>query len=90
MTFATDTRAALAGPLLVFIASVVLAMLLYATMQPVGTAMTDEALNMTDTSAGANGIGYVAVIWNNLHYLAVALGALQFIAVAVYRGRLGG
>lgn len=89
MSFTTDTRAALAGPLLLFLASIVLAMMLYATVQPVGMDMSDRALEMADTTSAATGLGYISTVWTNLHYLVIGLGALQFLAAAVYRGRVG-
>ena len=88
--FLDDQRGALAGPVLVFLATIVLATILYATVVPVGETLTDQALDSAEREAAVHGIGYVGMIWGNLHFIAVAFGALQFLARSVFRGRVPG
>jgi len=86
--FQTDTRGALTGSILLFFASIVLGMLLLVAFKPGADLMLNQSAQYAESEQAAKGIGMLAMLWSNLHFIVVAFGGLGVLASAVFYSRV--
>jgi len=84
----SDTRGALTGTILVFFASIALAMVLFVALKPGADLMLEQTAQYAGSEQATKGIGMLAMLWSNLHFIVVVFGGLGVIASAVFYSRV--
>lgn len=82
-----ERRVGLAYNLLVFVASLIIAAMLFAVLNQPQAELLSAAEQQTSGQASARGLGVIEQAWAALPIVVLVLGGIQFIAGAVRESR---
>lgn len=82
-----ERQVGLAYNLLIFVASIIIAAMLFAVLNGPQADLLSAAEAQTSTQASARGLGVIEQAWSALPIVVFLLGGIQFIAGAVRESR---
>jgi hypothetical protein len=88
MDILSDNRG-LTNNLIIFIASLLFAAVLYIGLQPIGMGLVDAQSSVTTSQAAAAGQDYQRWLWQGLPWIVVLIGGIQLLVRASIEGRIG-
>lgn len=79
----------LTNNLIIFVASLLFAAVLYIGLQPIGMDLVEAQSSVTTSQAAAAGQDYQRWLWQGLPWIVVVIGAVQLLVKASIEGRIG-